>query len=100
MLRHEAGGGRGRYRAPGVTRPRMGGADLVEHPFEARLDEVPCPHVPRLLLAPHDLGRLETGELQNERLGRERVELLDAEQIDIVGAALLTLLIEVIVDLA
>ena len=36
----------------------------------------------------------------DQRLGRERIELLDAQQIDVVDAALLALLVEIVIDLA
>ena len=39
-------------------------------------------------------------ELGDQRLGRERIELLDAQQVDVVDAALLALLVEVVIDLA
>ena len=36
----------------------------------------------------------------HQRLDRERIELLDAQQIDVVDAALLALLVEIVIDLA
>ena len=60
----------------------------------------PGPHVARLLLAPHELCRAETAELLHQRLERHRIELLDAEQINIIDASLLALLIEIVVNLA
>src|SRR5580704_5576074 len=100
MQRHLPDRGRGRRRPPGVTRAAMFGADLVEHPFEEDIDEHPAAHVARLFLAPHDLGLLEARQLQHQRLGGERIELLDAQQIDVVDAALLALLVEIVIDLA
>src|SRR3954464_9429073 len=82
MLRHLADCGRGRRRAGRVARPPLLGLDLVEPPFAVVLDEVPRAHVARLLLAPYDLGLLEAGELGDQRLGRERIELLDAKNVD------------------
>ena len=43
---------------------------------------------------------LKRAELGHQRLDRERIELLDAQQIDVVDAALLALLVEVVIDLA
>src|SRR5580692_7115257 len=100
MFRHETGRGRGRGRASGIARALRLAAELAEHPFEIGLDEAPGAHVPGLLLTPDHLRFLETGELLHERLDRERIELFDAQQIDVVDAALLALLIKVIVDLA
>ena len=68
--------------------------------MQEHVDEEPGAHVARLFLAPHHLGRLEPGELLDQRLGRERIELLDAQQIDVVDAALPALLVEVEIDLA
>src|SRR5690606_676566 len=39
-------------------------------------------------------------KLVDQRLGRERVELLDTQQIDVVDTALLALLVKVVIDLA
>src|SRR5262249_9141969 len=52
MLRHQPGRGGGGRRTAGVARPRVRRVDLVQHPFEIRLDEVPRAHVARLFLAP------------------------------------------------
>ena len=53
-----------------------------------------------LLLTPDDLGLLEARKLLDQRLERKRVELLDPQQVDVVDAALLALVVEVIIDLA
>jgi hypothetical protein len=74
------------------------GADLVEHPFQKDIDEHPAALVARLLLAPDDLGFLEARQLGHQRLGGERIKLLDAQQVDIVDAALLALVVEIVVD--
>src|SRR5438067_10595391 len=58
MLRHQTGCGGSRCRPAGIAWPLVRGADLVEHPFQVRLDEVPGAHVARLFLAPHELGLL------------------------------------------
>ncbi len=100
MLGGEAGGGGRSRRTAGIARAARDAADLVEHPFDVGLDEVPAAHVARLLLAPHHLGLLEAAELLHQRLHRERIELLDPQQIDVVDAALLALLVEIEIDLA
>src|SRR5215472_9337769 len=100
VLRHQAGGGRGRGRPARIARVPVLVADLLQHPADEGVDEEPRAHVARLLLAPDDRGLLEAGELGHQRLGRERIELLDAQEVDVVDAALLALLVEVEVDLA
>src|SRR5581483_8692804 len=59
MFRHQPGRGRRGRRAPGIARTPVRRADLVQHPFEIGLDEVPRAHVARLFLAPDDLRALE-----------------------------------------
>src|SRR5690348_12082249 len=100
MLRHEPGRGRRRGRAPGVAGALRLAADLTQRPFQPRLEEAPCAHVLGLLLAPDDLGLLEARKLLDERFHRYRIELLDPEQVDIVHAALLALVVKIVVDLA
>ena len=58
------------------------------------------PMLRRLLLRPHHLGPGEARQLGHQRLGGERIELLDAQQVDVVDAARLALREEVVVDLA
>ncbi len=101
MLRHHAGR-RARRRPAGrcSAHALVLGVDMSEHPFQIGVDEGPGAHVLRLFLAPHHLGAAEAAELADQRLGRERIELLDAQQIDVVDAALLALLVEVVIDLA
>src|ERR1700733_14841111 len=100
VFRHETGRGRGRGGASRIARALRLAAELAEHPFEIGLDEAPGPHVLGLLLTPDHLRCLETGELPHQRLDRERIELLDPQQVDVVDAALLALVIEIVVDLA
>ena len=61
---------------------------------------MPCAHVARLFLAPHQFGALESSKLLDQRLQRHRIELLDPHQINIVDAALLALVVEIVIDLA
>src|SRR5258708_6718092 len=61
---------------------------------------MPGAHVARLLLAPHDLSLLETPKLHHQRLGWERIKLFDAQDVDVVDAALLALLVDIVIDLA
>ena len=86
--------------APGVARPLDLGIDVVERPFDVRLHECPGSHVLRLFLAPHHLGILEARQFADQRLVRERIDLLDAHQIDIVDAAPEAFLVEIEIDLA
>src|SRR5712691_3112646 len=100
VQRHLADRGGRRGGASGIGRALVLGAELLEHPFEIRLQERERAHVARLLLAPHELRLLEAAELLHQCLQRHRIELLDAQEIDVVDAALLPLLVEVVVDLA
>ena len=100
VLGHQAGRRRRGGRTSGVARALRLAADLAEHPFEIGLDEAPGAHVLRLLLAPDHIGLLEPRKLLDQALQRERIELLDAQKVDVVDAALLALLIEVVIDLA
>src|SRR5689334_11060328 len=84
VLRHQAGGGGSCGRASGVAWAAVLGGDLVEHPLDEGVDEEPRSHVARLFLAPDDLRLLETREFLHQRLAREGIELLDAQQINIV----------------
>src|SRR5882724_2756624 len=63
MQRHLADRGRRRGGAPGIGRLLALGANLVEHPFEIRIEERVRAHVARLLLAPHELRLGEAAEL-------------------------------------
>src|ERR1700761_6195078 len=100
MFRHEPSRRRRRRRASGVAGALRLAADLAEHPFEIGLDEAPGAHISGLLLAPDDLRLLESGKLFHQRLDRERIELLHPEQVDVVDAALLALIVKIVVDLA
>src|SRR3974390_2798093 len=100
MYRRLPDRGRCRGGAAGIAGATMFGADLIEHPFQEDIDEHPTAHIARFFLTPDDFGLLEARELHHQRLGRKRVELLDAEQVDVVDAALFALLIEVVIDLA
>src|SRR5262245_28976241 len=95
MFRHLTHGGRSRGRTPCISHSAMLGADLTEHPLQEGIDEEPGAHVARLLLAPHHLRLLETGKLGYQRLGRERIKLLETKDIDVINAALPALIIEI-----
>ena len=84
VLAHQARrGGRAR-RAARIARTPALGADVIEHPFDIRLDEGPGALVLGLLLAPDELGVREAAQLLDERARRERIELFDAQQVDVV----------------
>ena len=55
MLRHKAGCGRCRGRTAGVAHARVLGLDVLQNPFQIRVDEGPGTHVLGLFLAPHHL---------------------------------------------
>src|SRR5882757_6276185 len=99
MFRHEPGRGRRRRRAPCIAGALRLAANLARNPFEIGLDEAPGAHVLRLLLAPDEFGILEARQLPEQRFDRERIELLDAQQVDVIDAALFALVVEVVVDL-
>ena len=90
MLGHQAGRRRGGSRTARVTDLLVLGVDMRQDPFQVRVDKRPRTHVLRLFLAPDHLRIAETRQFVDERLGRERIELFDTQQIDIVDAALLT----------
>ena len=100
VLRHQARSPARRRPDGRCSDPLMLGVDMRQHPFQIRVDERPGAHVLGLLLAPHHLGVAEARQLGDQRLGRERIELFDAQQVDVVDAALLALLVEVVIDLA
>src|ERR1700733_8303439 len=100
MFRHEAGRGRRRRRAPCVAGALRFAPKLSQNPFKIGLDEAPGAHVPGLLLTPDDFRGLEARELLQQRLEREGKQLLDAQQIDVIDAALFALVVEIVVDLA
>src|ERR1700720_3880362 len=92
--------GRGSGGAADIAGAPMLGADLIEHPFQEYVDEHPGAHIARLLLAPDHLSLFEARQFRHQRLGRERIELLDAQEIDIVDATALPLLVEIVIHLA
>jgi hypothetical protein len=100
MLGHQAGCRRCRSRTPRVTDALILGIDMGKNPFQVRIDERPGAHVLRLFLAPDHFRIAEAAEFVDQRLGRERIELLDTQEIDIVNAPLLALFQKVVIDLA
>ena len=73
---------------------RDGGLDAVAH-------RAPGAHVGRLFLGPDDLGQAGVARQQLGQLGRrERVELLDARDRDLVGAGALGVALDVVVEAA
>src|SRR5262249_22623691 len=100
MFRHEPGRGRGRRRPADITRPGGGAASVIEHPHDVGFDKMPGSHIPGLLLAPHDLGPLESAKFLHQGFYGERVELFDTQQIDVLDAAFFALLVEIEIDLA
>ncbi len=73
---------------------------MRQHPFDVGIHEMPGTHVLGLLLAPHDFSKLETAKLADQRARRERIELFDAKQVDVIDALLLTRFIKIVIDLA
>src|SRR5208282_5522400 len=100
VARIKAGRRGGGLRASHVSRARPRGADRDQDLLQARLHEGPGAHVPRLLLAPHELGLLEARQLGRERVKRAGIELLEPEEIDLLELALLELFQEIVIDLA
>src|SRR5665213_1036679 len=100
MLRHLPDRRRGRGRTSGIAAVAMRRADLVENPVKKHVDEEPGALVARFFLTPDHLGLLEARQLGHQRLRRKRKQLLDAQQIDVVNAALLALLVQIEIDLA
>src|SRR5215831_20241583 len=77
---HEPGRGRSRSCPADIARPVGGAVHLIKRPCDVGLNKIPGSHIARLFLAPHDLGLSEAAEFLHQRLGRERVELLDAQE--------------------
>src|SRR5215470_18609802 len=100
MKRHLPDRGRRGGGPADITGAPMLGADLIEHPFQEYVDEYPGAHIAWLLLAPDHFGLFEARQFGHQRLGRERIELLDAQEIDVVDAAALALIVEIVIDLA
>src|ERR1700689_2328667 len=100
MQRHLAHRSRRRSRTAGVTRAPVLGSNLVQHPLQKDIDKNPAAHVARLFLAPNDLGLFGARQLEHQRLGREWIELLDAQQINVVDAAFFAFVVKVEIDLA
>src|SRR5215813_7020978 len=94
----------------GCRRCRGGTADVEQAPllvldggkdgFDLGAHERPGAHVARLFLAPEDLGLRPRAQLGGQRLGREREELLQSQEADVLDAAPLALLEQVVIDLA
>src|SRR5690606_32910909 len=62
--------------------------ELRQQVFKATVDEAPCARVPGLLLAPDHVGVRVSPELLGQRADRERIELLEPQDRDILDAAL------------
>ncbi len=99
-MRHLPDRGRGRGRPAGIAGAAILAPIWLSTHSRKMSTKTQRAHVARLLLAPDDLGLLEARQFRHQRLGRERIELLDAQQIDVVDAALLALLVEIVIDLA
>src|SRR5512139_2373772 len=99
VQRHLADRRRRRRGTAGVDRLLVLGADLAEDPFEIWRDEGVRAHIAGLFLAPHEFRLLEAAELLHQRFQRHRIELLHTQKIDVIDAALLAFLVEVVIDL-
>src|SRR5262249_2708006 len=62
VLGEESSSGGGGGRSAGVAWPARCAAQLVEHPFDIRLDEMPSAHVAGLFLTPHKFRLFESAE--------------------------------------
>src|SRR5262245_21694537 len=100
MLRHLPDCCGSRSRASGITHCSMLGGDLIEDPLQEGVDEEPGAHIARLFLTPNHFRLLEPRKFGDQRLGRERIKLLDSQDVDVIDGALLALIIEVVIDLA
>jgi hypothetical protein len=83
-----------------IARARVRGPDAGLHPFQVWLDKGPGAHVLGFFLAPDDLCLLEPLKLLDQAERRKRIELLEAQQIDIVRTALVPFGQKVEIDLA
>src|SRR5688500_6878286 len=91
--RHQTGCGCRRCGAPGIAHLLVARLDHLENRGDARLHKSPGAHILRLFLAPDDLSAGEAAEEVAHGLQREGIELLDAQEIDVVDAAALPLLV-------
>src|SRR5688572_16145225 len=100
MLAHQSRRGRRRGWPSGVAGARIVRPCCDERAFEVGLRIGPGPHVVGLLLAPDEIRLPEAAKLLDQRLMWPRIELLDAQEINIVDAAPFALLVKIVVDLA
>src|SRR5499427_4993400 len=77
VLGQEAGRGRSGGGPADVARPARCAADLIEYPFDIRLDEMPAAHVAGFFLTPHDFSLLESTEFLHSSLHWKWIQLLD-----------------------
>src|SRR6185503_16584317 len=100
MIAGRAGRRRRRFGPADIDRPLRLHVDVRQRTFDAAVDEVPGAHVLWLLLAPHDLGIGIGREAHAEAGEGKRIELLDADDGDVVDLALAPLGEEIEIDLA
>src|SRR5262245_58520298 len=96
----QTGCGRGRRGPARIARLGVLAPDFDGHLADQVLDVLPRAHVARLLLAPDEVAVAIRLDQFRERVRGERIELLDAQQVDVVRTARLALGHEVVVDLA
>src|ERR1700733_13242047 len=101
LMRSRRTGGRARRGvAPDIRRTCRLAANTHQHFLQAPIDEIPRPHVLRLLLAPHHIGIAILRQFACQRLLRERIDLLQPQQGDVADGFLAAFAQQVIVPLA
>ena len=94
--------GRRRCRRPAanIDRPLVGKLHAPQKSLQPVLNIMPSSHVFRLLLAPNNFCLREASQFVDQGLDRERIQLLQAQQVDAVQPAPFPFFIEVVVNLA
>ena len=101
MALGQPGRRRSRCLAPGIARPHALEARLGQAGFEQILDELPCAIVLRFFLRPDELGQLgHRFQPLDQRLGRERIKLLDPHDFGVLVARLVACFHQLIGELA
>src|SRR5262245_21175592 len=91
--------GRSRRLAAGIAQQALA-AQLLHAALDIGCDERPRALVLWFFLAPDDLGVRETRQLIGQCEPRERIDLLEPQDLDTVLAALFALLEQVVIDLS
>ena len=76
------------------------GVDLSKDPFDVGFNEGPCALVFRFFLTPDNFCVFEAFQFLNRRLRWERIELFNAQQVDVIDPTCVAFFEQVVVNLA